>query len=630
MPDPLRAKIDGAGITTMFVTTALLNQLVGESPGVFSGLRHLLFGGEAVTPHYVRQLLRGGRLQRLLHVYGPTETTTFATWHLVDRVPDDATTIPIGRPIANTTVFLLDDRMQPVPVGTAGEIYIGGDGVAAGYWNRPELTAERFVADPFAQEPGQRLYKTGDLARWRPDGTIEFLGRVDGQVKLRGFRIEPGEIETVLARHPAVGPCSVAVRVDRRGDKCLVAYFVAAAPAAPAAEELREFLAQSLPDYMIPAAFVGVPSLPLTPNGKVDHAALPDWLTHEDRPRNRYEAPRTSTQCRLARIWAEVMRVERVGLHDNFFELGGHSLLGVQMFSRIEREFHTALPMATLFQTPTVESLAQEIETASATRQRSLLVPIQPHGSRPPFFCVHGGAGHVMLYRDVALALGADQPFFGIEPAGREGIERPCCRVEELAATYLSQIRIVQPVGPYYLGGYSFGGLVALEIAQQLHQQGQRVSLLAMFDTGLPGGRDADPGISHSAFQLLRRSARAINRLFYLSLYHLYDGFDRPVPMFVRKLSLRDASYRASKAYSPKPYPGPITYFRAVDEGPVRPLQGWPDLALGGIDIQELRGRHQEMFRGVAALELVRLLRAAVEKAQAEANRPGRLLRAAA
>ncbi|MCL4201942.1 MAG: amino acid adenylation domain-containing protein [Pirellulaceae bacterium] len=630
MPDPLRAKIDSAGITTMFVTTALLNQLVGESPEVFSGLKHLLFGGEAVTPHYVRQLLRGGGPRRLLHVYGPTETTTFATWQLVEHVPDDATTIPIGRPIANTTVYLLDDRMQPVPVGTAGEIYIGGDGVAVGYWNRPELTAERFVSDPFARDQGQRLYRTGDLARWRPDGAVEFLGRVDGQVKLRGFRIEPGEIEAVLARHAAVGACAVAVRVNRRGDKCLVAYFVATATAAPATEELREFLAQSLPDYMIPAAFVRVPSLPLTPNGKVDHASLPDWQAFEDNQRSRYLAPSTSTQIRLAKIWAEVMRMDRVGLHDNFFELGGHSLLGVKMFSRIEREFHTSLPMATLFQAPTVESLAHQIDTASMVRQRSLLVPIQPHGQKPPFFCVHGGAGHVMLYRDVALALGADQPFFGIEPAGREGLVRPCRCVEEMAATYLSQIRTIQPVGPYYLGGYSFGGLVALEIAQQLHQLGQTVNLLAMFDTGLPGGRDAQRGIRHSASQLTRRTAWAVNRLFYGSLYRLYGRLGRPVPMFVRKLALRDASYRATAAYSPKPYPGPITYFRAVGEDSNGRLEGWPELSLGGLDIQEVHGRHQEMFRGIAALELARLLRAALERAQTETNGSIRLLREAA
>ncbi len=349
-------------ITTLFLTTALFNQLAGEVPQAFSSLRHLLFGGEAVVPKWVRAVLHNGPPKRLLHVYGPTESTTFASWYLVRDVPDEAVTIPIGHAISNTQTYVLDFNLQPVPTGIPGELYIGGDGLARGYLNRPDLTAETFVPHPFSDEPGARLYKTGDLARYLPNGSLEFLGRTDHQIKLRGFRIELGEVEAILRQHPTVQETVAMIREDLSGDKRLVAYVIASQQLPPTINELRRFLQQKLPDYMIPSTFVVLDAFPLTPNGKVDRRALP--MPGQSRPELEeiFRAPRTPTEEMLADIWSQLLGFERVGIHDNFFQLGGHSLLATQLISRIRRTFAVELPLRILFEAPTVVQLAERIQ----------------------------------------------------------------------------------------------------------------------------------------------------------------------------------------------------------------------------------------------------------------------------
>ena len=296
-----------------------------------------------------------GAPQRLLHVYGPTESTTFATWHLVEHVEADARTIPIGQPISNTQVYVLNDALQPAPIGVPGELHLGGDGLARGYLDRPELTAEKFIPNPFG--PG-RLYKTGDLVRWLPDGAIEYLGRIDHQVKLRGFRIELGEIEAALNQHPAVQECVVLAREDTPGEKRLVAYVVLS----DADADLRSHLQAMLPEYMIPSAFVMLEALPLNPNGKVDRNALPvpDLSTISNRAD--FVAPRTPSEIALAAIWCDVLGIAQVGVHDNFFALGGHSLLATQVISRIRQTFSVEIPLRAIFETPTVEGLASQID----------------------------------------------------------------------------------------------------------------------------------------------------------------------------------------------------------------------------------------------------------------------------
>ncbi|MGY4306615.1 amino acid adenylation domain-containing protein [Bradyrhizobium sp. USDA 4369] len=345
-------------VTTFFVTTALFNQYAIACPELFAGLRFLLTGGERADPSCFRRALSDGPPRHLIHCYGPTETTTFAITHEIDRVGEGESSIPLGRPIANTQIYILDGHGAPSPIGVAGEIHIGGAGVARGYLNRPELTAERFVPDPFCGTAGARMYRTGDLGRWRADGTIEFLGRNDFQVKVRGFRIELGEIEAQLCAHDGVREAVVIAREDGPGDKRLVAYYVG--DDGLGAEQLRAHLQSGLPDYMVPAAYVRLERLPLTPNGKLDRKGLPA-PEGEAYAARAYEAPQGATEVRLAGIWAELLGVERVGRHDNFFELGGHSLLAVQAVSRLEKEFSVEVSVSELFARSDICALADII-----------------------------------------------------------------------------------------------------------------------------------------------------------------------------------------------------------------------------------------------------------------------------
>jgi acyl-CoA synthetase (AMP-forming)/AMP-acid ligase II len=354
---PVPEQIARHGVTHLQCTPSLAGALVlaPESLEALRGLRTLLLGGEALPVSLAEQLRRALRGE-LLNMYGPTESTV---WSTVQRVDDVRGPIPIGRPIANTEIYLLDRNLQPVPVGVPGELFIGGDGVARGYLNRPALTQEKFIAHPFRPEPGARLYRTGDLARYRTDGVLEFLGRGDNQVKLRGHRIELGEIESALRRHSGVGEAVVVAREPTPGDQRLLAYLVAKGGPAPSAPELRRFLHEKLPDYMVPSTFVALDRLPLTPNGKVDRRALPEPAELWPRLEAAYVAPRTAPELALAKIWQELLRVEKVGLHDNFFDLGGHSLLVVQAQAKLRDALGIELPVVRLFQHPTISALTK-------------------------------------------------------------------------------------------------------------------------------------------------------------------------------------------------------------------------------------------------------------------------------
>jgi amino acid adenylation domain-containing protein len=386
-PQDFAQEIRQQEISVLFLTTALFNQMAREMPSSFRSLRYLLFGGEAVDARCVQAVMKEGAPQHLLHVYGPTENTTFTCWYEVQDVA--ATSIPIGRAIANTQIYLLDTHLKPVPIGVTGEIHISGDGLARGYLNRPDLTAERFIPNPFKKaevrsmkdetenplltsftlHPSLRLYKTGDLARYLPDGNLEFVGRTDDQVKLRGFRIELGEMEMVLKEHPAVQETVVMLRDDAAGvagDRSLVAYVVPNRELNLTTSELRDFLKTKLPNFMLPTAFVVLETLPLTPNGKIDRKALPAPNVVIGLPGN--QLPRTSVEANLVQIWAEILK-QQVGISDNFFELGGHSLLATQLVSRIRDRFGVQVPLRTLFETPTIIGMAQYIEAISAANK---------------------------------------------------------------------------------------------------------------------------------------------------------------------------------------------------------------------------------------------------------------------
>ncbi|MBD6620280.1 amino acid adenylation domain-containing protein [Komarekiella sp. 'clone 1'] len=345
-------------ISVLFLTTALFNQLASFVPQAFSSLRYLLFGGEAVDPRWVQEVLDKGAPQQLLHVYGPTENTTFSTWYLVKNLPTKTATIPIGRAIANTQIYLLDQNLQPVPIGIPGELYLGGAGLARGYLNRPELTQEKFIPNPFGGSRGEeRLYKTGDLARYLPNGNIEYLGRIDNQVKIRGFRIELGEIEAVLSQHDDVQVSCVIAKEDSSGGRCLVAYVVPHQQQIPTISELRQFLSNKLPGYMMPSAFVILESLPLTPNCKVNRRALPDPDLNQEL--SDYVMPNTEAEKIIADIWQKALSLEKVGIYNNFFDLGGHSLLLVKINQQLQETFGLEVSIVDMFNYPTIHTLSQ-------------------------------------------------------------------------------------------------------------------------------------------------------------------------------------------------------------------------------------------------------------------------------
>ena len=633
-PLDLAAYILERKVDVLFLTTALFNQLAATIPEGFRTVRDLLFGGEAVDPRWVKAVLAKAPPRRLLHVYGPTESTTFATWHLVQDVDEEATTVPIGRPIANTQVYLLDGAMQPVPIGFPGELYIGGDGLARGYLNRPDLTSDRFVADPFCPEPGAMMYRTGDVARYLPDGNIEYLGRTDDQIKIRGFRVELAEIAAVLGQHPAVREVAILARLDRPGDKQLVGYVVTDSGSDVPVEDLRAFLKQKLPDYMIPSAWVRLDSLPLTPSGKVNRRALPAPISAEGGARRVSAAPADAVEAGLLRMWETLLGYGPVSVHDNFFESGGHSLLAIQLFTEIERSFGVRLPVSALFQSPTVAQLADVIRQGSDATLWATVVPIQSEGSRLPFFCVHSFDGGVLAYGELARLLGPEQPFFGLQAKGLDGREEPQTRIEEMAADYVRAIRSVQPSGPYCLGGYCYGGVVAFEMARQIQARGERVGLLALFEASIRTAGDGSvpwwypaaaasfvgnlplwlrDSLPDSKHKLLGRTVirgRAKLRAVWRSVSGERNPPGAYVPLndFLGDIShiseegrrTLSARLEALEGYHPQVYQGQVTLFRTRALPltlPHDPELGWGSLATCGVEIKIVAGNHDSILR---------------------------------
>ena len=468
-----------SGATVMQATPATWRLLLAAGWRGSEALT-VLCGGEALPRELANALL--DKCKALWNMYGPTETTIWSTMQRIDSTDGP---IAIGRPIANTDIYILDKDLNPVPVGVPGELHIGGAGLARGYRNHPDLTAAKFIRHPFNTEPVARLYKTGDLARYRSDDTIECLGRIDHQVKVRGYRIELGEIEALLGHHPAISDAVVVAREDEPGDRRLVAYLVATGTgqSAPSSADLRRFLGAHVPDYMVPMAFVPLDALPLTPNGKVDRSALP--APSPAAAAAGEEAPPLTVHYQLIHIWEDLLGVRGIGLKDSFFDLGGHSLLAVRLLDRIERDIGKKIPLATLFTAATIEQLTQVLLRHDAGSSEPWLVKIQDSGSRRPFFFLHGDYDGGGFYcATIARHLGADQPFYALQPHGLSGRAVPLT-VEAMAADYLQALRSVQPEGPYLLGGFCLAGLVAFELARQLRADGQTVDAVVLIDTVL-------------------------------------------------------------------------------------------------------------------------------------------------
>jgi len=611
----------------------------------------MMSGGEALPRDLANQLL--GKCAAVWNVYGPTETTI---WSSAAKVEAGEGPVPIGRPIANTQIYVLDTRRQPVPIGLVGEIYIGGHGVALGYLNRPGLTAERFVPDRFGTNPDGRLFRTGDLARWRHDGLLECLGRIDHQVKIRGIRVEPGEIEVTLRRHPAVREAVVVARGDDTGEKVLIAYVVASQRFSPSAAELRSWLRESLPGHVVPSYFVMLESLPLTPNRKVDRSRLPAPQVRPSEPDADNLTPRTPTEATLAAIWAEVLRRPSVGIRENYFDLGGHSLIALRMFNLIRERFNLDLPLTSLFQRPTVEQLAALIDDAAdlGTLQQPL-VPLQPEGSRIPFFCVHGIGGAVHPYHRLAQRLGPDQPFYGLSAQSLDShlVETS---IEAIASAYINEVRTVLPAGrPFMIGGFSLGGAIAFEMAQQLKARGEEVALLVMIDASPPNlsnlirrsrlrfACDTLMNLPIWIVDNLLRSdpKRALNRMLgrastirrTLSVTNGQGG-DRlpevdpqvwfgvkeiPEPM----MQIVNALYRARCRYESRPYPGKVTLIRTRWQpllNPREPMLGWDRIAQQGVEVHVVPGTHTSCLEEPHVETLAGALAECLERAGAKVH----------
>ena len=590
----LRSVIAEHHVSILWLTASLFNAIVDKDAAALAGLRELLIGGEALSVRHVRRALDTLPSTRLTNGYGPTESTTFACCYRIPiRLPESVRSIPIGRPISNTRVYILDRKRHPVPVGIAGELYIGGDGLARGYLNDPELTAEKFVIDPFSTGAGERLYRTGDLVRYRPDGQIEFLGRLDKQVKIRGFRVEPGEIEGVLEGHPSVASAAVVAREDVPGDRRLVAYVVRRDGRRDPLPDVSGFLASKLPGYMVPSAFVVLDSLPLNATGKVDWRALPHPALEQAELGTGGARPQDTLELVLLKIWEDALGLQSIGVEDDFFELGGHSLLAVRLFADIEKSFGRSLPLATLFQAPTVARLAAKLREKGWEAPWSSLVVIQRGArERPPFLCVPGVGGNILGFYDLARQLGPNQPVYGLQARGLDGRAEPLTRIQDIAAHYIEEIKEVLPNGPFLLGGLSFGGSVAFEMARQLDLGGDPVALVALFDAFAPGPGSSAPWISwmrrwwkgfgvrvayhgrnllfgSGRVHYIRSKSRTLrSRIRSRIRQMIYSSFridSKPIPRALQ--NVREANYVAKRKYVPGPYRGKVTLFRAAVPG---------------------------------------------------------------
>lgn len=608
--------------------------------------KRLILGGEPLMWNLIETIKKYNPDCSIFNHYGPTETTVGVLTYQVrmqgDRISQ---TVPLGRPLPNTQIYLLDSHLQPVPVGVAGELYIAGAGLARGYLNQPELTAEKFICKSLTQEPETRLYKTGDLARYLPDGNIEFIGRVDHQVKLRGFRIELGEIEAVLGQHPAVQKTVVMVREDVPGNKRLVAYVVVNQTSVPTVSQLHQFLKQKLPEYMIPSAIVKLEALPLTPNGKVDRRALLAPDTARPELQSAFVAPRDTLELQLVQIWEDVLNVRPIGVTDNFFTLGGHSLLAVRLIALLQQQFGQNLPLATLFLAPTIEHLASTLGQPTDERQWSPLVKIQSGGSKRPFFCVPGAGGNVIYFYHLARHLGSDQPFYGLQARGLDGEQMPHTQVEDMAACYIEALQTVQPQGPYLLGGHSFGSKVAFEMALQLLHQGQEVALLAILDTPAPLPTNKPVEVEHDDdARYLTELAMTIEQFVGKKLSVSYEHLQPLAPN--EQLNYILERLKTANVFPPEAklsqlrglvqvfkanhqthyvlqevYPNQITVFPASEQFRDDPAMGWDKVSSEPVEIYSVPGDHNTMLAEPHVRVLAEKLRACLDKAQADDER---------
>ncbi len=595
-------------------------------------LRMLVVGSEEVRAAPLRawQAMFGQRVP-VLNAYGPTEATITVTVHRPALSDNCAARVPIGRPLANTRIYVLDAYGRPAPIGVAGHLHIGGVQVAKGYLNRPDLSAERFVPDPFSSQAGAVLYRSGDLACWMADGTLDYLGRIDDQIKLRGFRIELGEIENCLGQHPDVREAAVAARTDGAGQACLTAYIVSDS-GDDGMESIKQYLRTKLPDYMIPSTFLCLARLPLNSNGKVDRKALPAPLQNSAPT---IIGPRDNVEWRIARMWENLLGQTDICMSANFFELGGHSLTAVQLMGQIKQEFMIDLSLAALFQQPSIAELAALVRQQSPMeRGHDCLVPIRAKGQQRPLFLVHAALGTVLCYATLARHLGADQPVYGLQAIGQDGTSAPLTSIEAMARHYIQAMRRVQPHGPYRVMGWSSGGVIAYEIAQQLIAVGETLELVGLIDSYVPAA-DYDELSSLLALrelwpvsferEELESVAPQARRAWVAQRFA-----DADIVLPGERASYLDvilANARADSMYRPQRSAFALHMFRAdraEDAGTVKtdPAPAWKSVSTQVIELRTFDASHSAILRDPWAAQLALAIGEALDAAGAAATGP--------
>ena len=597
-------------------------------------LRLALLSGDWIPLNLPEQIKTFWSQIQVTSLGGATEASIWSVYYPITTVDPEWKSIPYGQPLANQCLYVLNERMEPCPNWVAGQLYIGGIGIAQGYWRNDEKTNASFIIHPHT---GERLYKTGDLARYLPDGNTEFLGREDLQVKISGYRIELGEIEVFLQKHSAVKE-TVVTAVGELQNKQLVAYIVLHPEATATIDELRDYLQQCLPKYMVPPNYIFQEALPLTPNGKVDRKRLPTPELKFAPTTENYVPPRNSKELQLVKMWEDILGVQPVGVSSNFLDLGGHSLLVVRLMNRIEQELGHSLPLSTLFQYSTVEQLAKILEQEQVVSEPSPLVPIQPQGSQIPIFCVHPAGGTVFCYFELAQLLGTEQPFYGLQCLGQVEGEEPLTSVEDMAAVYLKAIREVQAKGPYILMGWSFGGMVALEMANNLLGEGEQVAFVGLIDTYAPSQMPDEEKLSENVEVVLElfggnlslpwEEIRQLSQEEQVSLIWEQARQANLVPpdfettQLERLLHIMKLNHKAMGSYSPPAYPGMITLFRAEagsvavsqEVVEVEPTLGWKEVATSGVEVYTIPGYHQYMVHQPNVVILAELLKSGIEK----------------
>ncbi|MEH2193603.1 MAG: amino acid adenylation domain-containing protein [Nostoc sp.] len=627
-------------VTRIILVPSLLRLFLESYSEQTKNLSHLkiwITSGEAVPLDLTQTFYELMPSAKLLNFYGLSEVSANVICCDTSLLPEKATSVFIGRPINNTQVYVLDRHLQPTPVGVFGELYISGVPLSRGYWQRPELNQERFIDHPFI--PGSKLYKTGDLVRYLNNGELEYLGRSDNQVKIRGFRIELGEIEAAIAQHPSVQQAAVIVRNHAQGGDYLVAYVVTTEQ--NLIPSLQSYLKENLPDYMIPSALAILDALPLTPSGKVDRRSLLSLDDVQPNSTASFVSPRDHWEFTLAQIWENLLQINPIGVTANFFDLGGHSLLAARLMAQVNERFGQKLSLSALFQGATIEQLAKTIRQQFGSGSGSPLVAIRSSGSKNPFFCIHPAGGTIITYPNLARGLDAEQPFYALEQNPVQ--QQPeVISIEQTASDYLEAIRTVQPEGPYLLGGWCYGAIVAFEMAQQLQRQGQTISLLAVLDAIIPDS-PIQPADDDDAKYIVR-SAESIKYLFGIDLAISYEEVlplspDEQFKLLLKRLHIiSDAemqqhfcSYRlfrthaqAMRDYVPQVYPNKITLFKAKETIPHDfqspelytddPLLGWGKCSVQQIEVIEVPGNHFSMFNDTHIQELSKELRKTINK----------------